>query len=132
MSLVTKVFQGAIGAAAGLSLALPMATPANAANAAPAAISDCNQAVMCMFQSDGFAGVAYKLFTEDSNFANNTYSDGTRANDRMRSYFNNTSRQYCFYTNSNFSGSGPFVVNGGTSGNFPSPYHDGISSARPC
>ena len=84
-----------------------------------------------MFQSDGFGGPAYLLTDEDSDFSNNHYSDGTRANDRMRSYWNRSEVEYCFYLESDFE-KGPYVVPAGASGNFPNPYHDGISSAEPC
>lgn len=86
---------------------------------------------MCMFQSDGFGGPAYLLTDEDSDFSNNHYSDGTRANDRMRSYWNRSEVAYCFYLNSGFN-NGPFVVPAGAFGTFPNPYHEGVSSARPC
>jgi hypothetical protein len=105
---------------------------ASATNVQPASLSTCNRLVMCMFQTDAFGGPAYLLLDEDSDFSNNTYSDGNRANDRMRSYWNRSELDYCFYLNAGFSPNPPFVVSAGSSGVFSAPLHDGISSARPC
>ncbi len=129
MSLGTAILPVGQASAA----APPAGAAASTEIASLARWSNCNESVMCMFHKKNGNSVAYKLRTRDANFANNKFSDDHKANDAMKSYWNRSGRTYCFWVNKNYKpANGPFRVLPGRRGNFPQPWYNDISSARPC
>ena len=92
--------------------------------AAHAADNICNANTVCLEANANFSGTQYNIP------AGRSVPDLGSFDHQMSSYFNNTSRDYCWYASPNYKGAHALMP-AGQAANIPKSENDQASSARP-